>query len=172
MGWRNGRSASRTRALAAAAATGALLALGAAGVGSAPATPAGAVSFVAPRAGTSGGTVLVDDKPVFLIGSWGQCAADVDRKLALGINLFVTSLRDERALSDRVDGRAWMIQSITTDGTLPASIGFLQPDEPDVNEISAARLEPPRGNGSSRSWTSRWTSGTARTAPTSTIRRY
>ena len=101
----------------------------------------------APPVTVSGSTILVDGRPTFLIGSWGQCAADVERNLALGVNLFVTSLCDERALSDRVEGRAWMIQSIATEDVLPASIGFLQPDEPDVNGIPASRLEAPRGGG-------------------------
>src|SRR5262245_44039000 len=106
-------------------------------------SPAAAV----PQAGTSGGTITLDGRPVFLIGTWGQCAADVERNLALGVNLFVGSLCDEHALADSIDGRAWMIQSITTPETLAPSIGFLQPDEPDVNGIPATALEPPRGNG-------------------------
>src|SRR5262249_3570424 len=124
-----------------------LAALLAAGAVAACATAARIVPQAAPRADTSDGAITLDGRPVFLIGSWGQCAADVDRNLALGVNPFVGSLCDERALSDRIDGRAWMIQSISTDTTLSSSIGYLQPDEPDVNGIPPTALQAPRGNG-------------------------
>lgn len=81
------------------------------------------------------GDILLDGHPFFMIGSWWQCAADVDRNLALGINVFVASLCDERALAERLGDRAWMIGSIDGDESLPSSIGYLQPDEPDVHGI-------------------------------------
>jgi hypothetical protein len=107
-----------------------------------------ASSSVAVRVATvAGGNILIDGKPFFMIASWAQCAADVDRNLALGINTFVTSLCDEGELASRVDGRGYVIGSLGGNDSLPGSIGYVQPDEPDVHGIPAAELAPPPGNG-------------------------
>lgn len=109
---------------------------------------ASVASAAGPVASVVGGRIAVNGSPFLMIAAWGQCAADVEGDLALGVNTFVTSLCDESALATAAAARgAYVIGEIGGDQNLPGAIGFLQPDEPDANGISAAQLATPPGNG-------------------------
>ena len=84
---------------------------------------------------TSGGHIVVDDRPFFGTAVWAQCSDGFGSNIDDGINLFMGDgcSKDDGKLAARLDGRAYSVVNAGNSGTDGRGlIGWYYPDEWDA----------------------------------------
>lgn len=106
-----------------------------------------------PSVRTAGGALTVEGRPYFPVFSWAACPQDVDRDLAVGVNVFMhhgENCGGEQGLLDELGFRAYYLPGLDSPLSLagddPRLFGYVQPDEPDGHGIGPEQLRTAPGH--------------------------